>query len=269
MTILPSKKRPSTITNFPMKLFLFIFLSIFSIQCSVQKNISSDTTGDFKCDTLTYFDQSRHRKIPVAIYKPANQANANKIPVIFSHGWGENKGGDYFIYSYLTEFLASKGYFVVSIQHELPTDEMLAMDGKLQVTRRPNWERGVQNILFVLNTMKKEFPDLTYSQLAVIGHSNGGDMTALFAHQYPALVHKVIALDNRRMALPRTKSPKIYTLRSDDYPADEGVLPSEDEKEKYGMVVEFTTIHHSSMDNDVTPEERKYMTQKVLEYLEK
>ncbi|CAH0269934.1 hypothetical protein SRABI04_03736 [Chryseobacterium sp. Bi04] len=252
-----------------MRLFLFILLSILSFQCSVKKNISSDTTAGFRRDTLTYFDSSRHREIPVAIYSPSNPVNANRIPVIFSHGWGENKGGDYFIYSYLTEFLASKGYFVVSIQHELPTDEMLAMDGKLQVTRKPNWERGVRNILFVLNTMKKEFPDLKYRQLVVMGHSNGGDMTSLFAHEHPELTHKVIALDNRRMALPRTKTPEIYTLRSNDYPADEGVLPSEEEKEKYGMVVEFTTIHHSSMDNDVTPEERKYMTEKVLEFLQK
>jgi hypothetical protein len=32
--------------------------------------------------------------------------------------------------------------------------------------------------------------------------------------------------------------PKIYTLRSNDYPADEGVLPGEEEQKKYQMTVQ-------------------------------
>lgn len=250
-----------------MRYLLFIILSFLFIQCSVKTGGIAVASADFEPDTLTYFDQSRDRKIPIAIYHPKNKKTASLTPIIFSHGWGENKGGDYFVYSYLTKLLASKGYFVVSIQHELPTDEMLAMDGNLQVTRMPNWERGAQNILFVLNKLKTDFPDLDYNKLAVIGHSNGGDMTALFAHQHPELIYKVITMDNRRMPLPRTAHPKIYTLRSKDYPADEGVLPTEEEKKKYGMTVDFTPVNHGNMDNDATPDEGEYMTLKILEYL--
>lgn len=250
-----------------MRYSVFIILSFLFIQCSVRTSGIAVASADFEPDTLTYFDQSRSRKIPVAIYQPKNKKTAHLTPIIFSHGWGENKGGDYFVYSYLTKLLASKGYFVVSIQHELPGDEMLAMDGNLRVTRMPNWERGARNILFVLNRLKTDFPDLSYNKLAVIGHSNGGDMTALFAHQHPELIHKVITMDNRRMPLPRTAHPKIYTLRSNDYPADEGVLPAEEEKKKYGITVDFTPINHGSMDNDATPDEGEYMTQKILEYL--
>jgi hypothetical protein len=54
-------------------------------------------------------------------------------------------------------------------------------------------------------------------------------MTALFANNYPNFVYKIITLDNRRMYLPKTLIPKIYTLRSNDYP-DEGVLPTMEEQ---------------------------------------
>ena len=147
--------------------FPSILITIFLlVQCSVKTKISENSTKNFKFDTLTYFDQSRSRKIPVAIYQPKNLKIANNIPIIFSHGYGENNGKDYLeAYTYLTEFLASKGYFVVSVQHELKTDELLAMTGKLQETRRPNWERGAQNIFFVLKQMEKNYPNLNYKNL--------------------------------------------------------------------------------------------------------
>ena len=251
-----------------MRYLTIVFFSFLLIQCSIKNKIEDGKSENFKVDTLTYFDQRRERKIPIAVYQPKNSKNLNQIPIIFSHGYGENNGKDYFeAYSYLTEFLASKGYFIVSVQHELKTDELLAMTGKLQETRRPNWERGAQNIFFVLQEMKKNYPNLNYQKLALIGHSNGGDMTVLFAHKYPNLAEKIISMDNRRMELPRVAKPKIYTLRSKDYPADDGVLPNEEEKRKYGITVEFTNINHSNMDNDANTEERKYMNEKILEYL--
>lgn len=255
-----------------MKYLNVIILCLTIIQCSTIKKINSSDNQKFeyKIDTLTLNDQSRNRKVPIAIYQSKNENHLNKIPIIFSHGYGENKGDDYLVaYTYLTDFLASKGYFVVSIQHELPTDELLAMTGNLQETRRPNWERGTQNILFVLKEIKRQYPQLNYNELALIGHSNGGDMSALFVHKYPELINKLITMDNRRMELPRTKKPKIFTLRSNDYPADENVLPTEKEAKGYNIVIQPTNINHSSMDNDANEKEREFMTDKILEYLEK
>ena len=246
-------------------IFIAFSLILFLTQCTTQKTANIATNNHFKLDTLTYTDQQRNRKIPVAIFKP--EAKGNNIPIIFSHGWGENKGGDNMVYSYLTEYLAQKGYFVVSIQHELPTDEMLAMTGNLRETRMPNWQRGSENIDYVLKQMKQQFPQLKYDQLVVMGHSNGGDMSVLFSHQHPKLVHKLISLDNRRMPLPRTSNPEVYTIRYNDYPADEGVLPTDQEKQQYQMIVDFSNINHGNMDNDASPAERKYMTEKVMSYL--
>ncbi len=252
------------------KNIFIIILSLTLISCSTNKHIISkaNENQEFKLDTLKLYDQQRNREIPIAIYQPKDSKKSNLIPIIFSHGYGENNGKDYLRdYTYLTEFLASEGYFVVSVQHELKTDELLAMTGKLQETRRPNWERGAENIFYVLQVIKEEYPQLKFSELSLIGHSNGGDMTVLFAHKYPNLASKIISMDNRRMELPRTSNPKIYTLRSKDYPADEGVLPTEVELKKYNITVQFTEINHSNMDNDANEKERKYLTTKIFEYL--
>ena len=61
----------------------------------------------------------------------------------------------------------------------------------------------------------------------------------------------------------------IFTLRSNDYLADEGVLPTNEEKEKYNITVQFTNINHSSMDNVANETERVYLQTKILEYLKK
>ncbi|HEX8017806.1 MAG TPA: alpha/beta hydrolase, partial [Flavobacterium sp.] len=74
-------------------------------------------------------------------------------------------------------------------------------------------------------------------------------------------------MDNRRMPLPRVHSPKIYTLRSKNYDADKGVLPTEQEQKKYEMTVQFTAVNHSDMDNDATNEERKTLNTYIENYL--
>ncbi|ROH99648.1 alpha/beta hydrolase family protein [Chryseobacterium daecheongense] len=251
---------------FKLTFYTFIFLMTFS--CSSKKIATSLTDYKVKLDTLRLYDASRNREIPVAFYSPDIK---NKIPnqqiVIFSHGYGQNKGGDYLHYSYLTENLASKGYLVVSIQHELPTDELIPVDGKPQIVRMPFWERGAENILFVLNELKKTKPELDYGHLTLIGHSNGGDMTALFATKYPDQVYKIITLDHRRMYLPKTSVPKIYTLRSNDYPADEGVLPNLNEQTKYNIIVQPTQINHGKMDDKGSFEEKKKLNFYIWTFL--
>ncbi len=255
------------------KIYFPILLLLLLTSCSniTKSNFqASNNNYDVKLDSLELFDKARNRKIPVAIYHPVIAEKVHKQQVIiFSHGYGENKGGDNRIYSYLTENLASKGYFVISIQHELPTDDLLPMEGDLKITRKPNWERGCENILYVLNELKKTNTELDFKHLTLIGHSNGGDMTALFATKYPELVYKIITMDNRRMPLPRVNHPKVYTLRSGNYEADKDVLPNEQEQKKYGMTVQFTSINHRDMDNDATTEERKILNTYIEEYLRK
>lgn len=217
--------------------------------------------------TEEWFDRLRERKIPVAIYAPKAKTKKKRV-IIFSHGYGQNKGGDYVAYSYLTEFLSANGYFVVSIQHELPTDELMPTTGIPQVVRRPFWDRGADNINFVINTVRLKYPKLDFKHITLIGHSNGGDMTALFPQKYPGIVDKIITLDNRRMALPLTKKPFVYSLRSSDQPADEGVLPTQEEQKKFRMtIIKLTSTAHNEMDDNANPSQRKEINEYVLRFL--
>ncbi|MFZ4456187.1 MAG: alpha/beta hydrolase family protein [Bacteroidales bacterium] len=253
-----------------MKTLIFLLLVALTLGCSTFKTqIGKDLNVSVSLDTLKLYDQSRHREIPIAIYqtKSIKRPKSQRV-IIFSHGYGQNKGGDYLAYSYLTDYLASKGFFVASIQHELFTDTLLPLTGNLQIERRPFWERGTDNILFVINELKKTNPELDFKHITLIGHSNGGDMTTLFPLKYPNIVAKIITLDNRRMALPRTRNPKICTLRSSDQPADEGVLPTDEEIKKFGIkIIKLPNTTHNEMDDNANNEQRKEIQNYLMKFL--
>lgn len=216
--------------------------------------------------TTCLFDVSRNRKIPVTVYKPQKVDQKTRV-IIFSHGYDGNQNGkSNQAYSYLTRFLSGKGFYVISIQHELPDDPLLAMSGDFMQTRMSNWERGVENILFTINEFKKFKPCIDWSRLVLIGHSNGGDMTMLFASKYPALIKKAISLDHRRMVMPRCETPRIYTLRGCDYEADEGVIPTPTEQRKHHIVVlRLDGIGHGDMDDKGSEEQHE----KIRHYIYK
>jgi hypothetical protein len=93
-------------------------------------------------------------------------------------------------------------------------------------------------------------------------------MTALFPQKYPNIVEKIITLDNRRMALPKSKKVKVYTLRSSDQLADEGVLPTEKETKKYKMkVVKLANTTHNEMDDDANDEQRKEIQEYIMTFI--
>ncbi|MFV8341460.1 alpha/beta hydrolase [Flavobacterium sp. XS2P39] len=224
---------------------------------------------EVKLDSANWYDTVRKRLIPVAFYLPkTNDKIINQKVVLVSHGYAENKPGANRGYSYLTKKLASKGYFVVSIQHELPTDDLLPLTGIPRVVRRSNWERGVENILFVINKLKITNPELDFKQLNLVGHSNGGDMTVLFARKYPNSVNKIISLDNRRVELPRTSQPKVYSLRSSDQPADEGVLLTLAEQEKFGtIIIKLPNTIHNDMSDRGNNRQKKEINGYVMRFL--
>lgn len=244
---------------------LLLLTALLLTSCLTNSKMPDNKTYGFGLDTLTLFDRSRNREIPVAFYKP--RIDSPKI-VIFSHGYGRNEGGHYLYYSYLTAYLASRGYFVVSIQHELPTDSLIPSTGIPQIVRRPFWERGADNILFVIKELKRSDPKLDFKHITLIGHSNGADMSAFFPQKYPGIVDKIIMLDNRRMPLPRTISPKVYSLRSSDQPADEGVLPGDEEQKKFGItIIKLPNTIHNDMDDRANNRQRKEIRGFVMTFL--
>ncbi len=251
-----------------IKTFYIFIIGLLASISSFGKSVEENSHFEFSLDTLKLYDQSRQREIPIAIYKPTSKVSGKQKLIVFSHGYGQNKGGDYLAYSYLTEFLATKGFFVVSIQHELSTDSLLPLTGNPQILRRPFWERGADNIIYVINELKRTNPDLDFKHITLIGHSNGGDMTALFPQKYPNIVEKIITLDNRRMTLPKSKKVKVYTLRSSDQPADEGVLPTEKDAKKYKMkIVKLASTTHNEMDDNANDEQRKEIQKYILTFI--
>lgn len=249
-------------------LILFQLTSCLTIKkINTAKNIKHDYT--VKLDTLNLFDSARNRNIPIAIFSPkADTQIANQQVVFYSHGYRQNRQGGYLTHSNLTTLLASKGYFVVSIQHEIPTDSLIPTEGIPKIVRRTNWERGASTILFVLNELKRTNSSLDYKHLTLIGYSNGGDMSMLFAQKYPNLLYKIISLDNRRYDFPRTATPKIYSLRSSDQIADEGVLPTLEEQKKYGMkIIQLKNTIHNKINDDANEKQRKEMNDYILSFI--
>ncbi|MDG2432515.1 alpha/beta hydrolase, partial [Flavobacterium sp.] len=251
------------------KVLLVLILASCASNVKLSNSKLTNRNYEVKLDSINLFDKSRNRSIPVALYLPkTNEIIENQKVVILSHCYNQNKLGTNKYYSYLTENLASKGYFVISIQNELPTDELLPTKGDLKVLRKPIWERGCENILFTINEFKKTNPELDYKHLILIGHSNGGDITMLFANKYPNLVDKIISLDNRRVEFPKTSQPKIYSLRSSDQIADEGVLPTIEEQEKFKIkIIKLKNTIHNDMTDNATEKQKAEMNKYIMEFL--
>lgn len=224
--------------------------------------------SSIKIENLDLFDKTRNRPVPVALYSPIDEpgkSEAGKLKLaIISHGYGMKNTE----YSFIAEALVARGYLVASIQHEIAGDEPMPTIGKPSEVRRPNWERGAANILFVIEELKKTRPKLNFKNLLLVGHSNGGDITMLFAQKYPKTARKIITLDNRRMALPRAKKPRILSIRSSDQTADEGVLPTAGEQKKFGIkIIKLKNTIHNDMWDGATVEQKQEINEIIKSFL--
>ena len=212
------------------------------------------------------FDSVRQRAVPVVLYLPRHR-NA-KIPLkqaILSHGYGGHNTD----YTFVAQALVAHGYVVASIQHELPADAPMPTVGKVREVRQPYWERGVQNILFVRQALRRHYPRVDFGELLLVGHSNGGDTAMLFAEEYPALVARVISFDNRRMPFPRAARPRVLSLRSSDQVADPGVLPTPAEQARFGTtIVPLLNTMHNDMWDGATAAQKQEISAAINGFLE-
>src|SRR5260370_24420751 len=194
-------------------------------------------------ETVKFYDPARDNRlvaVDVAIRRDKEmQADAGLItlPVaILNHG-NTVKNTEY---SFLANIFAARGYLALSPQHDLPTDPpMVTQPGELYVGRLPQILRGVANIHFAVNEMKKVQPNADYHKLLIVGHSMGGDITMYFAKQYPDEIKKVVTLDNLRVPFLTDGKFKILSFRYKDpqFKTDPGVLPDTAEGDKSGITV--------------------------------
>lgn len=200
----------------------------------------------FQTEQRNLFDIGRQRSIPIQIYKPASGIT-HPSAIVINHGYGVKNTE----YSFIAKPLCQKGYLVICIQHDLPEDPELPRTGNLSERRKPFWESGVQNILFVLSDLANTQKNVNLQKIILIGHSNGGDISMLFTSIHPELVEKVISLDSLRMPFPTKDHIPILSLRANDTKADRDVIP-----ENGATILELKNAKHIDM-YDSGPEEIK------------
>jgi pimeloyl-ACP methyl ester carboxylesterase len=221
-------------------------------------------------ETLMFHDESRGGRpveIDIAVRRDREmQADAGmvKLPVVILNHGNTVKFTEY---SFLTNLFAARGYMVASIQHDLATDAPLVTKvGELYVGRLPQYHRGVANIRFAIDELKKVQPNADYDHLTMVGHSNGGDISMYFAKLYPEQIKKVVTLDNLRVPFMTDGRFKIISFRSKDpvFKPDPGVVPDDEICQKAGITVVRTSFQHNDM-RDTGSDEAKTQIQETLD----
>ena len=220
--------------------------------------------------TLTFFDPLRTDRpvaVDIAVRRDREwEATAEMVTlpvVILSHG----NTVKFTEYSFLANVFAARGYMVVSIQHDLETDEpMVTKVGEPYVGRGMQYNRGIANIMFAIDELKKLQPNSDYRHLTMVGHSNGGDISMYFAKRYPEMIRKVVTLDNLRVPFMTDGKFKILSFRSRDpvFKADPGVVPDDEICQKAGITVIKTAYQHTDM-SDRGPDEVKQRIGGILD----
>ena len=221
-------------------------------------------------ETLTLNDPARGNRpvaVDIAVRRDKEmQANVYMItlPVaILNHG----NTVRFTDYSFLANVFAAHGYLAISIQHDLSTDApMVTKVGELYVGRQPQYLRGVANIKFAVEEMKKVQPNADYGRLTLVGHSAGADISVYFAKMYPDHIKAVVTLDNLRVPFMTDGGFKILSFRSKDprFKTDPGVIPSKGVREKSGITVIQTGYQHTDM-SDRGPDDVKSTIEGMLD----
>jgi pimeloyl-ACP methyl ester carboxylesterase len=250
-----------------MKRGIVILLSLFVLTAVGYFTVSK---WAIRHETLAFYDASRGNRpveVDVAVrWDKEMQANAGMIilPVaVLNHG----NTVKFTEYSFLANIFAARGYMVVSIQHDLPTDApMVTKVGELYVGRQPQYLRGIANIRFAIEEMHRVQPNADYDHLTMVGHSNGGDISMYFAKLYPDQIRKIVTLDNLRVPFMTDGRFKILSFRSKDpqFKTDPGVIPPEEVRQKSGIQVVQTGFQHNDM-RDTGPDKAKATIQDMLD----
>lgn len=226
-------------------LFLAVAATLVFLGCS-----SSVPKAASNLEFVRLRDPSRARDVPIEVSfgrRFGLCTVAHQCPVaIVSGGYGVS----YVEYSFVTKMLTELNYTVVSIQNDLATDPPLPSNRDLYRLRMPIWERSAANILFVRDVLARRHDNLDFRHLLLVGHSNGGDLSIVFANSHPELVFAIVTLDNRRVPIPLSKSLKVLSLRSSDMPPIPGIVPGAKERAEFQVkVVQLSDAKHDEMDD--------------------
>ena len=193
------------------------------------------------------FDEARQRQIPITVTYPQMADCTETTPcnlAVLSSGYGVPHTG----YQFIADELLKNNYAVLTVQHQLNDDPQLSITPPFLKTRAENWQRGTDNLTFALDTLAPKHPTIDFNKVALVGHSNGGDIGAWFIKHHPQKVSMLITLDHRRVPLPRLTTVKVLSIRGSDFPADKHVLYTADELSRLNAcVVTIAKSRHNDM----------------------
>lgn len=206
--------------------------------------------------------------VPVDVHLPSTSREctaAQPCPVaLLSPGYGMN-GREY---SFITRELNQMGYLVAALHEPTAGAPKLDPDADRAPQLRALANLGAQKLRTAIEELAPQYPNYDWRQLVLVGHSLGGDSSALFAAQDGAPVTAVVTLDNRRIALPRTPQVRVLTIRAADTTADPGVLLSVDEVARFGAcVVTIGGSRHNDMQDAGSPALKAKIAHAIASFL--
>lgn len=180
-------------------------------------------------------------------------ATGSKHPVIFLNHGNNVAMTDY---ASIAEDLASHGYIVVAIQHQLETDP--EEPKFLEERSISKYGRIVDNILYVFEWLRENqiplFNDsLDLQKIGLIGHSMGGNALLLFANRVSGIFtmkqkntllphtansgvqEAIIVLDPRGVSYPNHSHYPLFLLLSEEH---------EENQKKSGTYADMIAIGH-------------------------
>ncbi|MBR9857075.1 MAG: alpha/beta hydrolase [Gammaproteobacteria bacterium] len=199
-------------------------------------------------EVLMINDAERNRDIPISVTLPTEAQActlARKCKVAFISAGNRVP---YEQYRFTSERLNLLGYLTIAVDHELPQDPPLSRTGDLYQTRIENWQRGAATLAFLQQQLPARFAEYDFNQLLLVGHSNGGDISAWLANEGKDYIAGIITLDHRRVSLPKSDAVRVLSIRATEYPTVQAVLPTDAEQRQYnGCVVEIADSKHMDL----------------------
>ena len=103
----------------------------------------------------------------------------------------------------------------------------------------------------------------------LIGHGDGGDVSLWFAAHNPGKVKAVITLDNLVAPIPESRKPLVLSLRASESEPKPGLMPSQDDRERYGIsVITIADTRHRDMQDDGSPAQKEEIRLHVLRFFQ-
>jgi predicted dienelactone hydrolase len=210
-------------------------------------------------------DDARERRVPVAVYEPGPETRRQSRLVLLSPGFGVPNTE----YGFLARALTTAGYAVLSVQHLLPTDPPPPRGDGLSHYLKKSMQEGILNLRFILATAARHWPWVDQEQVILIGHSHGGDLSALMGTESPEMVADLVTLDHGRVRLPRASRPRQLSLRASGREPDRGVLPTAKEQGRFGIeVIRIAGAKHMDFTDSGPAEIKRKVVEEVLKHLQ-